>query len=528
MGSTFIKTDTALENKVARVLLHQKKLLRLKNWLRSPLLRLPQEIIIHILSYVMDFVEHSFVWEPILSTCHHIYTILCAATELWWKVNIRRPREARIVFMRSNRSPQVIIAELAFCGHDAEAVLDHLKERVLDGYRLCRLEFVVYPSDVSNFYWIFERPLPRLNHLKIHFDYYLSPPAPEDLQLPVTMRLPTDMSLRVLDLRNITLPWSSNIFTGLSDLRIDFTGCDVTVGISEDELLGILGASPQLECLKLMKVGPRTAVGNGVRQFTHGRIVQLSKLGFLKLENSPEVIGYILAHICIPTIASLHIRSLVRSQNLTRSLDLLVPYERLPKRLFSNPPIFEIEVDDWMWGHLMKVNIGGFNIWFDFDFDDLDTTHNTIVTRLQPLVPPYVTFLTINSSGFGLNEAEWRGFLGSHPGLYSIDYLGSSQGSASAALWDALSPSGVDTVILCPRLESILLHGYPSVRLSNCLLNRKNAGFKLEYLELKKVAHTEGLAEDFGPLVEALEIEDPNEGLAEEVSPVSMEKRNAQ
>ena len=66
------------ENEVAAVLIHLKKLLRLKNWLRSPFLRLPTEIIIHILSYVMEDAEHSSVWWSVFSTCH----IMCVATEL--------------------------------------------------------------------------------------------------------------------------------------------------------------------------------------------------------------------------------------------------------------------------------------------------------------------------------------------------------------------------------------------------------------------------------------------------------------
>lgn len=401
-----------------------------------------------------------------------------------------------------------------------------MKERVLHGHRLQSLELIGRPSDIGRFYWIFEGPLPRLNNLKIHFDRQLPPPIPANLQLPVAMQLPTDMPLQVLDLRNVTLPWSSNLFAGLSDLRIDFTDCDATVEISKDELLGILGASPQLKRLWLKKVGPITAVGDGMRQYTHGRVVQLPRLAFLKLENSPETVGYILAHIGIPTITSLQIRSLVPSQNLARSLDLLVPHDRLQKQLFSNPPVFEIEADDWP-SYLMVVSIGGFKIRFDFHFDDVDTARNTIMARLQPLVPPSVTFLSINTSGFGLNELEWRGFLSSHPGVRSIEYLRPSRGNGSASLWDALSPSGAGAVVVCPRLELISLCGYPSRRLPICLLNRKNAGFKLEYLEVKGAVVVQELDEEYGPLVGVLEADDANEGLAEEVRPISMEKHNA-
>lgn len=69
-------------------------------------------------------------------------------------------------------------------------------------------------------------------------------PDPAASRLPVTLQLPTDMPLRVLDLRNTTLRWSSSPFAGLKELHLDFTSCDPTVEISEDALFEILGVSP--------------------------------------------------------------------------------------------------------------------------------------------------------------------------------------------------------------------------------------------------------------------------------------------
>src|SRR6266478_4732088 len=90
MAPTFVKTyDTTLnraENEVAAVFVHLTKLHRLENWLCSPLLRRPAETIVHILSYIMEDVIRPYVWRPIFSTCHRIHSIMCTATELWWKV----------------------------------------------------------------------------------------------------------------------------------------------------------------------------------------------------------------------------------------------------------------------------------------------------------------------------------------------------------------------------------------------------------------------------------------------------------
>jgi hypothetical protein len=81
MSSSFAKTVAnavleKTENEAAAMLIRLKKLLRVRNSLRSPLLRLPTEIILHILSYLMEDMRHSFVWRPILGTCYSIGTIM--------------------------------------------------------------------------------------------------------------------------------------------------------------------------------------------------------------------------------------------------------------------------------------------------------------------------------------------------------------------------------------------------------------------------------------------------------------------
>jgi len=119
---------------------------------------------------------------------------------------------------------------------------------------------------------------------------------------PIAVQLPNDMpGLRVLDLRDAVLPWSSNLFTGLTELHLDYR--DVFVSLVEDELLRILETSPQLERLSLMRVGETVPTG-GDKQLHPKRITGLPALIFLKLDNDPKVVGFILAHMdarsCFP------------------------------------------------------------------------------------------------------------------------------------------------------------------------------------------------------------------------------------
>ena len=522
MVSTSVKTvDEATlkpEDEVATVLFHLKKLLRLRNRLCSPLLRLPVETSIQILSYIMEDMEYSSTWQRILGTCHQIRNIMRTASELWWKANFSWHRTAKLAFMRSKGCPQAIIADLQswdyYRNAHARKALDFCRDKLpLHGHRLHTLELCGDPSDIAHFSWIFERPLPRLDHLKIHF--FRSLDEDEDdlpLQDPVALQLPTDLPLRVLDLRNATLPWSSNLFTGLSELHLDFGGCDNVVEISEDELLRILDASPHLESLSLVQVKPCPPIRGGQPHFTPTRIVQLPKLASLKLGHFPEFVGYVLAHMDTPAIVSLEIRSQVSSWEVEWSLDSFFPDDHLTNLLFPNPPVFEIgptDSDELL--DSMNVSIGGVKIRFDFDIDEHEIIRNTIVTCVRPLVPPSVAILKLDD--FKLNEKEWREFFKSHPEVRSIEPSKFSQKPMPESLWDALSPAEAGVAPLCPNLESISLVGdLASTPLLNCLLSRKIAGFGLCHLKVWEA--DDKLAKELRLLVEVfhlISIPDPSE-----------------
>ena len=535
MAPTFVRAGDATleksENEVATVLIHMKKLLRLKNRLRSPLLRLPTEIVVHILSFIMQNVWDRRFWRPVFCTCHRIHKIMSSTTELWWKVDCTRPNTAYVALKRSNGNPQVVSAQLNSEPAGQTDILGYWKgQRVSHGHRLHTLDLYGIPSDFTHFSWIFEQPLPRLRHLTVTLS---GPPddeggefsldAAEVALLPVTLQLPMDMPLRVLCLRNATLPWSSSLFSGLRELYLDVKDCPAPVEISEDELLKILDASSQLERLSLVQIGPRTPVWNNIRQFTRERTVRLPSLVYLWLENSPEVVGYILAHIDTPAITSLQIRARVPLQDVARSLNLMVPDDAVQKRLVSNPPVFEISTnEDGELGSVF-VNIGSFKMWFDFDLDDAEIVGDSIIAHLQPLVPSSTTALKIDYSGIGLDELRWREFVVSHPEVRSIECSNLSGEPMFGSLWGALSPTGTEPVPPCTKLESISLPNNPaSTRLLNCLLNRKKAGFELKYLKAMDVV--DGLAEEFSHLVKTLKVDKPKDQLgrylAREVCPV--------
>jgi len=512
-------------------LVHLRKLLRVRNRLCSPLLRLPTETILRILSLIMaelgPYVHP--VWPSIYSTCHRIHKIMCGATELWWKVDCAHDKAAPFVFVRSGRNPRVLLFHLGSGGgHQiarSEKILDHWRdEGRFKGKLLHTLEFSGAPSSLTHFSWVFERPLPRLERLKIHItdsdvDEDLAPVIPD----PVALQLPTDMPLQVLDLRNIMLPWSSHRFTGFRELYLNFGDCDPPVTFPEDELFGIFDTSPLLERLSLVYVGDEAPVQDN-QLLPPKRILQFPNLTFLRLDNNPMVVKHTLAYMDLPVIASLEIRSFV-PWDIAGNPSHLFPDNRLPARLFPNPPTFAVGttgVDSL--DPAMEIEIGGVKIRLDFSFGDEGLGRDIVMSSISQLVPPSVTALKLDCTE--LDEQRWREFFVSHPEVRSIECTEFCGIPVSSSLWDALSPAGEgDTDIPCPKLESIFIGSYTgevdSAPLAKCLRNRQTVGFKLGHLKIR--AHHRsmkcGYAEEFLPLVEVVEADEPSKPW-QQVSPV--------
>ena len=512
------------EQEVVAVLVHMAKLLRTRNWLCSPLLRLPTEVIIHILSFVMTGLapsSHCHPWKPVQLICHRIRRIMCDAVELWWGIDCRYTRTAHFILARSEWDPQLIFTDLRCMEEERLAVIEKTlnywrdKQR-FKGHRLQTFKFYGSQFNIDNFSWIFERPLLRLESLTIKIIDAIEEDEISILLYPVTLELPVDadMPLKVLDLRNVTIPWSSHphLFSRLRELRLSFRDCFEIVTIPEDELFGVLGASPQLEHLSLLQVGHEVPVRDG-RLLPPKRTLKLTNLASLCLDNDPMVVKYVLSYMDLPVIHSLEIRSLISSDLAHTPIDLFFPDDRLSSRLFPNPRTLAIKTVGRGRDASIEIEIGGVGLRLDFPLGEGERGRNIVMSCIPNLVPPSVTALKLEYTT--LEERGWRDFFMSHPQVRSIECTEFSRMPISREFWKGLSPAGEGGAgVPCPELESISIvvsycRKIAFTPISNCLRDRQAVGFKLRNLKLMgsygSLADMEGFHEEFTPLVEVAE-----------------------
>ena len=155
------KSDEAL----ALVLSHWRLLLRIRNRLCSPLLRLPTETIVHILTFVNGGCYPD--WQSIFRTCHQIHRTMRKSTEVWQVAKYDLLNEMCAAFklrvVQSKGTPRVLVANFdqwSLYRRGAAGINNfHERWRVGQAFRgseLHTLEFAGDPVTFHSFSWILE------------------------------------------------------------------------------------------------------------------------------------------------------------------------------------------------------------------------------------------------------------------------------------------------------------------------------------------------------------------------------------
>jgi len=437
---------------------HIKKL-RARNLTRSPLLRLPYEIVVRILLFVTYNGKPTPACTTVLPTCYYLCQLILSTPELWGGIYCS-PAEA--IFRRFEMaawSPTEIHVPY---GHPEEVVgaaLDGVRDASqLRRDRIHTLDFRGTASLWPHFSWIFDEPLPNIKHLSI---------SAENTGIAIPLMDSIGKPLETLSIHNVGIPPSLRHFCSLKNLRIGHSSaCDFTMY----QLITLLDSSLCLETFSLEHARSNDLLHDYSQP---KRVATLPHLNSLKLSAPTSEIVYILDHLSLPAIDSLTLDS-----------------SDLGCSRFTSSGT--------------KVIMGGFLL-------DRHALGNwtKLLSATYRMVPLSVTELEIARDT--VDERNWREFAERRPGVRSIvsSYEPRNCG-LSKGLWCALSPDHRrHPTVLFPKLESITLKAehlsmIPTAALC-CLRMRSDAGFKLKRLEVQgtgKLRNVGRKAEDFRPLAD--------------------------
>ena len=461
--------------------------LRARNQKHSPLLRLPYEIVVHILLLVMDdmYRKSTPTWATILPTCHQLGQLVLSTPELWGRIFCTFPHNFFRRFELAAWSPTEIHV-FGCCREDEE--IGAALERVRGACQLHRdkihtLEFAGTSRLWSHFSWIFDEPLPDLKDLRLSFAKHGA------FDIPISLTDAVGTHLETLSIENAALPASSYSFYNMRNLRIAYSP-ELTV----QRVVTILDSSRRLETLSLSYY--RHPLHNDSQPVK--RVVTLSHLRSLSLDAPPSIAASILDRLYLPAIDTLA----VPLKGLTPSdIQLFFTNKILASHLLKATPN-----SPYLISH-ETARMGGFQL----DRSPTCTSNwADIFPAMHEMVSSSVTELEMIRDT--LDERHWREFARRRPDVHSIvsSYESTNYGR-SKGLWCALLPDRHGhPAVLFPKLESVTLKAehlstIPSIAL-RCLRMRSEAGFKLKRLEVQdtcgKIRHVGRQPEDFRSLAD--------------------------
>lgn len=277
-------------------------LLRNKNFLSSPLLRLPTELTLKIFGHTID-------WGPGLSSlvltaiCHQLREVGIAFPQLWNVVNFTTPPLVKLFLERCDYDPRALLiteSQLSPGGWGSARRTVHeqrwdgvwlgLKGRTFNN--LHSLVFEGIPKSFTDLVVGVLRRAPNIANVDLR---YRSPPHQE---LPWSLGDPLPR-LSTLRLRGFWISWTSPLLQNLSHLTLDF---GIVHGPPEkttiETFLNALANCPDLETLDLAFAGPDLSSGY---QADCDRVVHFPKLHELSLMfHGPSRIQHVLSHLSYP------------------------------------------------------------------------------------------------------------------------------------------------------------------------------------------------------------------------------------
>jgi len=467
------------------------------NLIRSPLLRLPYEIVVHILFYVMGNEKRKPTLTPILPTCHYLCQLILSTPGLWGRIYCMPPESILKRFELAAWRPTEIYVH-AHTPEEVKTVGAALKKvrstRQLHRDKVHALEINGLTHLWPHFSWIFDGSLPNLRHLSI------SATTGPGIAIPLTESI--GKNLETLSIRDVRIP-ALHCYYNLRNLRIHFSSTYNMRPPTLCQLIAILKSSSRLETFSYARPDswpPDTSQPRGVATLSH--------LSSLRLETCTSEVTSILDHLSPPAIDSLYLNPPGFKPS---DIHLFFRNDVLANRLWKGTPNFPHFTSHFVAG------MGRFQL-----HGNQDTDWKEVFSVIREMVPLSMTELGIARDT--LDEGYWREFARRRPEVRSIvSSYGPENYGPSKGLWCALLPDCRHPITLFPKLESVTLKGehlstIPPMVL-HCLRMRSEAGFKLKRLEVQdtsgKIPRVGRQPEEFRSLADVFEYREAPKQLRE-------------
>ncbi|KAF9778420.1 hypothetical protein BJ322DRAFT_1114242 [Thelephora terrestris] len=313
---------------------------RPRNSQHAAILRLPTEILVSILRKVIKAgAGYQKAVQLVTSICRHLRTLVFGIPELWGFISMRGSL-GPLFLERCQGNPISVVPY--FMEGDAEGnerILRCLNYwRGMQNLHLTRLEVVEFCGSFGEFLavrWIFNYPMPKLETLTLASGALVTSdvvPLEDDADLwninPITQR-----TLKEVHLQQVFVPWTSNIFYGLSTLHLDYRKfIPGAISITMDAFLEVLSHSPRLESCSLHFALPQCYDEEFLRNVRPTRTVVLAFLEGLALFDKTLNVAYLLRHIRYPPAAKVLLKVDTPPNELEGLLSILCP---------TNSPIFD-------------------------------------------------------------------------------------------------------------------------------------------------------------------------------------------
>jgi hypothetical protein len=284
---------------------------RHRNFLASPLLHLPTELILKIFVHAIKLDDHDS-WPSddggpmqlvLTAICHQLREIGITSLQLWNAVDLVIPPIAELFLERCKYDPLTLVMTLSVAERSSmyrvivpgqEALWEQLEGRTFNNLR--SIVFEATPSVITHRILGVLRRAPNISSIDL-CNRTLSLTLTTELKwLPGDPILP---NLSALRLHNILIDWTSPLLRNLHRLTLGFKPPSLPFHYPSIEVfLAALANSPNLEVLNLAHAGPDLLSGH---QDNCDAVVQLRSLRYIRLQfYDSSRIGCILSHIGYP------------------------------------------------------------------------------------------------------------------------------------------------------------------------------------------------------------------------------------